>query len=720
MSEKNILICIDTSEYLPSQKKTVLKGWALEEKSKEVPAITVDSENVTDYFVAFQSRSDVAAAHKTSATLEMGFSLEIEVKDANEKIPVLFSVSGEEKTKWIDPKDNVGTEAVRTNQLQSFYRKARKGLGYLKRNGLKSTLRRVKLEQNKQNDESYQQWIIENEQWDQSLISKEINDFTYKPLISILMPVYNVEEKWLTKCIESVQNQFYPNWELCIADDHSTDEAVRPLLEKFQQTDKRIKVVYREENGHISQATNSALEIAEGEFVALLDNDDELAPIALYEVAKCLNVNPGLDLLYSDEDKIDMSGKRFDPAFKPDWSPDLLLGTNYISHLGVYRRSIMNEIGGFRVGYEGSQDYDVVLRFTEKTTSERIAHIPQVLYYWRILPSSTAADQSTKSYAFDAGLKAVQDAIERRGIKAEVTHATGNGLYDVHYEVLKEELVSVIIPTRNGYDDLKRCVDSIVAKTTYPNYEIIVADNGSDQPEMQELYTNYKKQLGDRFIMESIDIPFNYSRINNLAAEKANGKYLLFLNNDTEVITPEWMTKMVSFAQFERVGCVGAKLYYPNETIQHAGVILGMGGAAGHGHHTFPRGDFGYFGKLEINVDYLAVTAACMMIRAKDFSELGGFNEALTVAFNDVDLCLREYERGHDNVWLHGAELYHFESQSRGYENTPEKLERFNMETAYMEETWAKYIENDPYYNPNLTRVGGDFSVRIDKEKAVD
>lgn len=720
MSEKNILICIDTSEYLPSQKKTVLKGWALEEKSKTVPAITIDSENVTDYFVAFQSRSDVAAAHKTSATLEMGFSLEIEVKDANEKIPVLFSVSGEEKTKWIDPKENVGTEVVRTKQLQSFYRKARKGLGYLKRNGLKSTLRRVKLEQNKQNDESYQKWIIENEKWDQSLITKEINDFAYKPLISILMPVYNVEEKWLTKCIESVQNQFYSNWELCIADDHSTDTAVRPLLEKFQQADKRIKVVYREENGHISRATNSALEIAEGEFVALLDNDDELAPIALYEVAKCLNDNSELDLIYSDEDKIDMSGKRFDPAFKPDWSPDLLLGTNYISHLGVYRRSIMNEIGGFRVGYEGSQDYDVVLRFTEKTTSERIAHIPQVLYYWRILPSSTAADQSTKSYAFDAGLKAVQDAIERRDIKAEVTHAAGNGLYDVHYEVLKEEMVSVIIPTRNGYDDLKRCVDSIIAKTTYPNYEIIVADNGSDQPEMQELYANYKKQLGDRFIMESIDIPFNYSRINNLAAEKANGNYLLFLNNDTEVITPEWMTKMVSFAQFERVGCVGAKLYYPNETIQHAGVILGMGGAAGHGHHTFPRGDFGYFGKLEINVDYLAVTAACMMVRAKDFSELGGFNEELTVAFNDVDLCLREYERGHDNVWLHGAELYHFESQSRGYENTPEKLERFNMETAYMEETWAKYIENDPYYNPNLTRVGGDFSVRIDKEKAVD
>ncbi|MGG5316771.1 glycosyltransferase family 2 protein [Enterococcus sp. AZ072] len=720
MSEDKILVCIDSSEYLPNQKKTIIKGWALEEKNKAVPEIHIDSENVIEYSSSFHVRSDVAAAHKTSATLQMGFLLEIMVKDQNQKIPVIFSADKTSVTEMIDPKINLGSNVGQTNQIQSFYRKARKGLGYLKRNGIKSTLRRVKLEQSKQSDESYQQWINEHEQWDQSLIEKEISAFNYNPLISILMPVYNVEEKWLIKCIESVQSQFYSNWELCIADDCSTDATVRPLLEKFRESDNRIKVVYRKENGHISRATNSALEIAAGDFIALLDNDDELSPIALYEVAKCLNGNPDIDLIYSDEDKIDMSGKRFDPAFKPDWSPDLLLGTNYISHLGVYRRSIMNEIGGFRVGYEGSQDYDLVLRFTEKTTAERIVHIPEVLYYWRILPSSTAADQSTKSYAFDAGLKAVQDAIKRRKIKAEVTHAAGNGLYDVNYAILKEEMVSIIIPTRNGYDDVKRCVDSIIAKTTYPNYEIIIADNGSDQPEMQELYDNYKMLLNDRFTVESIDIPFNYSRINNLAAKKADGKYLLFLNNDTEVITPEWMTKMVSFAQFERIGCVGAKLYYPNNTIQHAGVILGMGGAAGHGHHTFPRGDFGYFGKLEINVDYLAVTAACMMIKAKDFSELGGFDEELTVAFNDVDLCLREYEKGHNNIWLHGAELYHFESQSRGYENTPEKLERFKKETAYMEETWSKYIENDPYYNPNLTRSRGDFSVRTITEKAVN
>ena len=274
-------------------------------------------------------------------------------------------------------------------------------------------------------------------------------------------------------------------------------------------------------------------------------------------------------------------------------------------------------------------------------------------------------------------------------------------------------MVSIIIPTRDGYDDMLRCLNSIVSKTSYQNYEIIVADNGSTDERMEKLYANFKGQLGERFSVESIDIPFNYSRINNLAAQKAKGKYLLFLNNDTEVITPDWITKMVSFAQFERIGIVGAKLYYPNQTIQHAGVIVGLGGAAGHCHHTYPKGDFGYFGKLEINVNYLAVTAACCMIRKADFEQLGGFEEELTVAFNDVDLCLREYEAGHDNVWLHGVELYHYESQSRGYENTPEKQERFNKETKFMESRWAKYIENDPFYNPNLSRVGGHFGIRI-------
>lgn len=708
-------IYIDSILRNGNNNSIVISGWALDEETKTVPSIHVEGfDGIVQ--ISYVYRGDVNALHKLASNVSAGFQIELDGNQSqNDVIQLVFEGNHHTTKKEVNLNQKFPLVPGTEGKWLKRWQRVRRGLGYIRRNGLISTYRRLKMDQAPgKSVQDYQVWISKNENWDVEAIQKEIQNFKYQPTISILMPVYNVEQNWLEKCIQSVQNQFYPNWELCMADDCSTDESVRPTLEKYAKSDERIKVVFRSENGHISRATNSALEIATGEFVALLDNDDELAPIAFYEVVKALNENPELDLIYSDEDKIDMQGNRFDPAFKPDWSPDLLLGTNYISHLGVYRRSIMNEIGGFRPGFEGSQDYDLVLRFTEKTTAQRIHHIPKVLYYWRILPTSTAADQSTKGYAFEAGLKAVQEALVRRGIKGTAHHAAGNGLYDVEYEVLSTDLVSIIIPTRDGYDDMLRCLNSIVAKTSYPNYEIIVADNGSTDERMEKLYAKFKGQLGERFRVESIDIPFNYSRINNLAAQKAKGKYLLFLNNDTEVITPGWITKMVSFAQFERIGMVGAKLYYPNQTIQHAGVIVGLGGAAGHCHHTYPKGDFGYFGKLEINVNYLAVTAACCMIRKSDFEQLGGFEEKLTVAFNDVDLCLREYEAGHDNVWLHGVELYHYESQTRGYENTPEKKARFDQETKFMEDRWGKYIANDPFYNPNLSRVGGHFGIRLE------
>lgn len=708
-------IYIDSILRNGNNNSIVISGWALDEETKTVPSIHVEGfDGIVQ--ISYVYRGDVNALHKLASNVSAGFQIELDDHHShNDSIRLVFEGNQQTTIKEINLNQKFPLVPGTEGKWLKRWQRVRRGLGYIRRNGLISTYRRLKMDQAPgKSVQDYQVWISKNENWDVKAIQNEIQNFKYQPTISILMPVYNVEQNWLEKCIQSVQNQFYPNWELCMADDCSTDESVRPTLEKYAKSDERIKVVFRSENGHISRATNSALEIATGEFVALLDNDDELAPIAFYEVVKALNENPELDLIYSDEDKIDMQGNRFDPAFKPDWSPDLLLGTNYISHLGVYRRSIMNEIGGFRPGFEGSQDYDLVLRFTEKTTAQRIHHIPKVLYYWRILPTSTAADQSTKGYAFEAGLKAVQEALVRRGIKGTAHHAAGNGLYDVEYEVLSTDLVSIIIPTRDGYDDMLRCLNSIVAKTSYPNYEIIVADNGSTDERMEKLYAKFKGQLGERFRVESIDIPFNYSRINNLAAQKAKGKYLLFLNNDTEVITPGWITKMVSFAQFERIGMVGAKLYYPNQTIQHAGVIVGLGGSAGHCHHTYPKGDFGYFGKLEINVNYLAVTAACCMIRKADFEQLGGFEEELTVAFNDVDLCLREYEAGHDNVWLHGVELYHYESQTRGYENTPEKKARFDQETKFMEDRWGKYIANDPFYNPNLSRVGGHFGIRLE------
>lgn len=517
------------------------------------------------------------------------------------------------------------------------------------------------------------------------------------------------------KCINSVLDQTYDHWELCISDDASTDPAIRKCLESYQAKDDRIKVVFRQENGHISLATNSALEMAEGEFIALLDNDDELPPFALYEVAKVLNVHPELDLIYSDEDKIDADGNRFDPHFKADWSPDTLMGNNYISHLGVYRTRIVKELGGFRKGYEGSQDYDLVLRVTEQIPADHIYHIDRVLYHWRTIPGSTASNGEAKSYIYDSGVKALTDALFRRNIKGSVRPGRISGFYEITYDVLQEDLVSVIIPTKNGYEDLKTCVDSIIEKTSYSNYEIIIADNGSTDPKMQELFAEYKHQLKDRFIVELIDIPFNYSRINNLAAKKANGKYFLFLNNDTEVIEPDWMTAMVSYAQFDRIGCVGAKLFYPDDTTQHAGVLLGIGGVAGHALNNYDRTHCGYFGRLVIDVNYLAVTAACMMVKAADFNAVNGFDETLEVAFNDVDLCLKVYELGRYNVYAHQAELYHFESKSRGYEDTPEKQRRFAGEIKKMQDKWPSYIAHDPFYNDNLTKEGiGDFSLRPD------
>ncbi|HCY9017953.1 TPA: glycosyltransferase family 2 protein [Enterococcus faecalis] len=711
---EDIKVIFDSIYRDKTTNNLTITGWALDTITKESPTFTINNENqVSAYNIQRVLREDVNQIYQTEPAIEAGFVVTLEGIKQKKVLPFHFQSSAHVITVDFPLNKKYPVIPGTEDKVTRLWIKAKKGFKYMAKNGISHTIQRAKIEKLR-NQASYPNWLARNEVLDIEAMTQEIATFHYQPKISIAMPVYNVEEKWLRLCIDSILNQVYTNWELCMADDASTDPNVKKILTEYQQLDERIRVVFREQNGHISEATNTALAIATGEFVALLDNDDELAINAFYEVVKVLNENPELDLIYSDEDKIDMDGNRSDPAFKPDWSPDLLLGTNYISHLGVYRRSILEEIGGFRKGYEGSQDYDLVLRFTEKTTKERIKHIPKVLYYWRMLPTSTAVDQGSKGYAFEAGLRAVQDALVRRGINGHATHGAANGLYDVYYDIESEKLVSIIIPTKNGYKDVQRCVSSIIEKTTYQNYEIIMADNGSTDPKMHELYAEFEQQLPGRFFVESIDIPFNFSTINNRAAKKAHGEYLLFLNNDTEVITENWLTLMVSFAQQERIGCVGAKLLYPNNTVQHAGVILGLGGVAGHGHYGYPHGDLGYFGRLAINVNYSAVTAACLLMKKADFDAVGGFEEAFTVAFNDVDLCLKVQALGRDNVWLHEAELYHFESQTRGYDDKGKKKKRFEQEKVMMEEKWGPLIENDPFYNPNLTRDIPNFSLRID------
>lgn len=711
---EDIKVIFDSIYRDKTTNNLTITGWALDTITKESPTFTINNENqVSAYNIQRVLREDVNQIYQTEPAIEAGFVVTLEGIKQKKVLPFHFQSSAHVVTVDFPLNKKYPVIPGTEDKVTRLWIKAKKGFKYMAKNGISHTIQRAKIEKLR-NQASYPNWLARNEVLDIEAMTQEIATFHYQPKISIAMPVYNVEEKWLRLCIDSILNQVYTNWELCMADDASTDPNVKKILTEYQQLDERIRVVFREQNGHISEATNSALAIATGEFVALLDNDDELAINAFYEVVKVLNENPELDLIYSDEDKIDMDGNRSDPAFKPDWSPDLLLGTNYISHLGVYRRSILEEIGGFRKGYEGSQDYDLVLRFTEKTTKERIKHIPKVLYYWRMLPTSTAVDQGSKGYAFEAGLRAVQDALVRRGMNGHATHGAANGLYDVYYDIKSDKLVSIIIPTKNGYKDVQRCVSSIIEKTTYQNYEIIMADNGSTDPKMHELYAKFEQQLPGRFFVESIDIPFNFSTINNRAAKKAHGEYLLFLNNDTEVITENWLTLMVSFAQQERIGCVGAKLLYPNNTVQHAGVILGLGGVAGHGHYGYPHGDLGYFGRLAINVNYSAVTAACLLMKKADFDAVGGFEEAFTVAFNDVDLCLKVQALGRDNVWLHEAELYHFESQTRGYDDKGKKKKRFEQEKVMMEEKWGPLIENDPFYNPNLTRDIPNFSLRID------
>lgn len=563
-------------------------------------------------------------------------------------------------------------------------------------------------------DINYQKWLKINYPTSASLkkMADAVEMLAYKPVISIIMPVFNTPENFLREAIESVLKQVYPYWELCIADDASPVARVRQVLNEYSAKDSRIKVVFRTENGHISHSSNSALEIATGEFIALLDHDDLLTPDALYEIALLLNKHPEADMVYSDEDKIDDSGKLRDPFFKPDWCPDSLLSRNYICHLGTYRRKIVNEIGGFRPGYEGSQDYDLILRFTEKTNN--IFHIPKILYHWRIHSESCSSEINAKPYAAIAAEKALTDALHRRGKVGRITEAASLiGHYIVRYKISDYKLVSIIIPTRDLGEVLDQCLKSIFEKTVYPNYEVVLIDNGSEEQKTLDIISKWEQQEPKRFRSYRYDIPFNYSKINNYAVKQAKGDYLLFLNNDIEVITPDWIDAMVEQAQRSSIGAVGTLLLYPDNTIQHAGVVLGVGGVAGHSHKNFPANSPGYFDQILTVNNYSALTAACLMCRYEVFQSVGGFEEELTVAFNDIDLCLKFVAQGYRNIYLPHAKLYHHESKSRGYENTPEKQARFRKEIEYMQEKWKYIIDNDPCYNSNLTRNHEDYGIRV-------
>ena len=561
---------------------------------------------------------------------------------------------------------------------------------------------------------SYKDWIARVESplfADREAIASEIAAFTWQPLISVVMPTYNTDERLLRACIDSVINQSYSHWELCVADDNSPNSRVREVLTEYAEQDARIRTVFRTENGHISRATNSALEIVKGEFVALLDHDDELSTDALYCVVKALNDNPEAKIIYSDEDKIDEHGRRYEPHFKCDWNRDLLYSQNYISHLGVYDTSLLRDIGGFRTGVEGSQDYDLLLRSVARVKDHQIIHIPHVLYHWRAIEGSTALEAGEKSYTTKAGIKALKNYFAETGQQVRVEEGMVANTYRVRWPIPKPEpLVSLLIPTRDGYEILKQCVDSILAKTIYRNYEIIILDNQTSCEKTLGYFRSFDNH--DKVRVLAYDQPFNYSAINNYGVKHAKGSIIGLINNDIEVISPEWLTEMVSHTLREDVGCVGAKLYYGNNTVQHAGVICGLGGVAGHSHKHFPKEASGYFYRLKLIQNLSAVTAAVLLVRRQVFEEVSGLNEQdLTVAFNDVDFCLKVREAGYRNLWTPYAELYHHESVSRGAEDNPEKIARFQREIDYMVNTWQDKLTDDPFYSRNLTMDREDFSI---------
>ena len=560
----------------------------------------------------------------------------------------------------------------------------------------------------------YQTWIKLYDSLDAQAIERiqaEIASFEKCPKISVVMPVYNAPLEFLKQAIESVQAQLYPHWELCIADDASTDVGVRPMLESFAKVDPRIKVVFRQQNGHISAASNSALEFASGDFVALLDNDDLLTPHALYHVAKTIVATPDAALIYSDEDKINPAGYRYDPYFKCELNYELLLAQNMICHLGVYRRALLEKIGGFREGFEGAQDYDLTLRVLEQVQPEQVVHIPKVLYHWRAIPGSTALAADEKNYAALAGRKAIEEHLQRTGRGGTVTAAPeAPALNRVRYALPAHlPMVSIIIPTRDRADILGVCLESVLKKTSYPHFEIIVVDNGSVEQETQQLLAS---QPQDKVRVVRDDSPFNYSRLNNLAVKVAKGDVVCLMNNDIEVLTPDWLEEMLSFALQADIGCVGARLWYPGEGgLQHGGVVLGVGGIAGHSHKYLSRNQSGYFGRAVLHQSFSAVTAACLVIRRKIWEQVEGLDESFAVAFNDVDFCLRVRDAGYRNVWTPYAEMIHHESLSRGEEDSPEKVSRFQGEIQRMQLRWGGVLRNDPAYSSNLTLKNEDFSL---------
>ncbi|MDO4306548.1 MAG: glycosyltransferase family 2 protein [Eubacteriales bacterium] len=585
----------------------------------------------------------------------------------------------------------------------------KKGILYLKHYGPKEFWIRLH-ERFEPEEVPYGPWYEAYVPDEETLKKQRSHRFSYEPLISIAVPAYKTPPVFLKEMIESLLAQTYGNWELCIANGSPGEPQMHSILREYAACDSRIRFQDLAENLGIAGNTNAALGMAKGEFVGLLDHDDLLAPNALYEVVHALEKDREMDAVYTDEDKVTMEvDEHFQPHLKPDFNLDLLRSNNYICHFFVVRRSVAEKTGGFRKEFEGAQDHDFIFRCVEH--ARKVGHVPEILYHWRTHKASTADNPVSKMYAYDAGKRAVEAHLKRMGVEGTVSHTPDFGFFRVQYPVQGKPMVSVIIPNKDEKETLEACLKSIREKTKYENYEIIIIENNSTTDEIFRYYRELSKEPGIRLLRWKKE--FNYSAINNYGARMAKGEYLLFLNNDVTVITEGWMQEMLGVCQRQEVGAVGVKLLYPDNTIQHAGCVVGMGGIAGHMFTDMPANRTGYLHKASILQDMSAVTAACMMMKKSVFEEAGGFTEKLAVAFNDVDLCLKVNQGGHLVVYDPYVQLYHMESKTRGAEDSKEKLVRFQDEIEYMRSQWITILKHgDPYYNKNLSLTKWNYSLR--------
>lgn len=667
-----------------------IQGWVVDQRGSVEVTVHQEDASLLDCRISRGRRPDVVERRNLDEeykTQEIGFRISAALPEIKGR-EIILHFCGDSVTKTYD----IDIEELR---------KQNKPKGFLSRLFGKESVA----------EGGYEAWLARHKVDKRTLRRQKHAAFAQKPLISIVIPLYCTPLPYLKELLESVRRQSYENWQLCLADG-SPDDKAKEFIEKHYGREKRI--VYRklEENGGISVNTNEAVALATGEYLMLCDHDDTLEPDALYEIVKAIN-DTGADVLYTDEDKVSMDGQHyFDPNFKPDFNLFRLRENNYICHIFVVKKSLTDETGLLRSEFDGAQDFDFILRCCEK--AQKITHIPKVLYHWRCHMDSTAADPSSKAYAYEAGRKAVREHYQRLGIDAKVEMTERPGWYRSHVKVQGNPLISVIIPNKDHTDDLELCLFSMTRKSTYRNYEILIVENNSEKEETFEYY----KKLPDRYPKAGVltwEKEFNYSAINNFAAKEAKGEYLLFLNNDVEILTPDWMEEMLQNCQQEDVAAVGAKLYYPDDTIQHAGVVLGLGGIAGHIMCRASREDPGYFGRMISVQEISAVTAACMMVKKSDFDAVGGLDETFQVAFNDIDLCMKFRAAGKKIIFTPYAELYHYESKSRGLEDTPEKQFRFDKEVKRFQEKWAQQLEmGDPYYSPNLSVTEGDCSLRED------